>query len=226
MRPSPPRHPLSYAGRALVGITAILLAGAALATAVQEISSFSDPCMSWGASSSGVLRPNATCPRVSATSETKAQAIERLLFFNGLTLAIAGVALWGAVTGGPGWMLYASMAFLLFSFTDLVGAGLLLGPPVAALWMVGARLTWCFGARARQVARGYGMVAIMLGILAIVGLGVAALRAGLQSLVPSWPFAGTLLLVLASLGTIAVSGLAKERLWNRDGEGPIRDPTR
>ena len=101
----------------LVAVVASLLPVAlAAAIVVNTLPQLSNPCFEWGSSSSTyrTVGPNDPCAATGrgGTSETKLQAVIRLLILSGGTLLAGALAVWGAFARRP--TLVVLGAFLMF----------------------------------------------------------------------------------------------------------------
>jgi len=145
-----------------LGLVAI---GAVASTARQ----FFDPCFQWGNggnSFSGTIRPGDPCRAQSGTSESKTQAVARMLIVPGgiligLALGIFGAARgWAGLAVGGAVVVFLESVPLMFSFGPLAvltsGAFLLLARNVGPL-----------RGAARVTARVLGVVSAIMGLNAL-----------------------------------------------------------
>lgn len=121
-------------------VTVSIVAGLAAVSVVLEVPDFFDPCHSWGMDG-GVLSPGDDCPSRSATSETKGEAIARLVLIQGTAVVAAVLAFIGARRDGR-WFLAAAVAYALLIWPLLLGGAWLLAAFAAVTCGVAAQRSW------------------------------------------------------------------------------------
>jgi hypothetical protein len=89
----------------------------------QTLPQFSDPCVQWGASqpASMTVPPNGPCRSITGTSETKRQAVIRLLLFPGGILLGSLLGLSGTLARRAYITMAGAGVLLLESFTHSLG---------------------------------------------------------------------------------------------------------
>lgn len=147
-------------------------------TLASELPHFSDPCYRWGHEAGESLSPGGDCPGLEATSETRAEAVARLLVF---AVAFPLVAVLGAVgiaRRRDGAFALGVVGMLAYAI-PLGVSRLWLVPLVVAVGLVFARrLEGEPGGTWGRVLRGVGVLAGVGALVALGSLGVVVLEGG------------------------------------------------
>lgn len=144
-----------------------MLAAWSLARALPQ---FSDPCHRWGVSfSAGAelnIPPGGPCRAISVTSETKAQAVARLVAINGGLLVAAFLGVLGIALARPRAAVLAAALLLLLSF-PLAFSVAWVTALSAGLFLAAAREIAHFEGTAEPAARLVGLLAALAAVMFI-----------------------------------------------------------
>ena len=140
-----PARPALPGTKTAVVVSAALLAGVALFAVVPQIPDFWDPCLSWGAPSSGTMTasPDGPCSSGGSSSETRGERAAILAFIFGVPIMLSAAVAWAA-RRQQGLTLVAAGVLLAVQAVPLYFLALpafVLTWPIAALW-IGSGVEW------------------------------------------------------------------------------------
>lgn len=199
--------------KAITIVAVLPVAALAIASLIAEVPQLFDPCVQWGEGARGSISPDdVPCSRVTGVSETKRQAVGRLVLVQGSALVASALALIGAFSASPYPLLIGSALLFLISLPLFLG-----GASLVTLFASGMFL-WAFKLRSSFQGKPLAKaIARLMGTAAGIGATLLIIQ-----LVTSTEQPGTIyfLLVLGLAMFIAVS--AWSRHWPPSAEGQGR----